>query len=123
MGAANDSDGAGDFNDYYEGRHADYDGHGGDYTRNNVTGSTTGGGSNLTDGEMIHSWKFKYGSEMFPSLRETAIENARCPAVTVEVNTLTREQIRYAFCMHLAAVNLRLGLNAFHTHLFVYSCG
>jgi hypothetical protein len=58
-GGGNDSDGAGDFNDYYEGQHADYDGHGGNHTSDNVTGSTTGGGSNPTDGGMIHSWKFK----------------------------------------------------------------
>ena len=54
----NDSDGAGDFNDYYEGRHADYDGHGGDHS-DNVTGSNTGGGNNPIDRGMIHSWKFK----------------------------------------------------------------
>jgi hypothetical protein len=51
--------GAGDFNNCYEGRHADYDGHGGDHTSDNVTGSTTGGGSNPTDRGMIHSWKLK----------------------------------------------------------------
>ena len=43
------SNGAGDFNDYYEGRHADYDGHGGNHTSDNVIGNTTGGGSNPTD--------------------------------------------------------------------------
>jgi hypothetical protein len=58
-GGGNNSDGTGAFNDYYEGRHADYDGHDGNHTSDNVTGSTIGGGSNPTDGGMIHSGKFK----------------------------------------------------------------
>ena len=37
-GGGNDSDGTGDFNNYYKGQHADYDGHGGDHTSDNVTG-------------------------------------------------------------------------------------
>jgi hypothetical protein len=40
--------------EYYDDRHIDYDGHGG-----NATGSTTGGGKSPTDGGMIHTWKSK----------------------------------------------------------------
>ena len=71
----------------------------------------------------MHSWKFKrkawYGSEMVPSLRETAIKSTRCPAISVEVNTLTREQIRYTVlgapssCCQLAAGLERLSHASF----------
>ena len=58
-GGGNDSDG--DFNDYYdEGRYADYTCMMAmTATILDVTGSTTGGGNNPTDGGMIPSWKLK----------------------------------------------------------------
>ena len=45
-GDGNDIDDAGDFNDYYDDRYADYDGHGGDHSDNATIGSTTGVGNN-----------------------------------------------------------------------------
>ena len=59
---------------------------------------------------------------MVPSLRETAIESTRCPAVTVEVNTLTREQILNAAlyapsCCQFAAGLERLSHASFRRFL------
>ena len=127
-GDGNDSDGAGDFNDYYKGQHADYDGHGGDHTSDNITGwvlveevETTP----LMEEWYIHgnsSNKAWYGSKRVASLRETVI-NVRDAWMSLWKSILWLGS-RYVtlFSMHLAAINLRLGLNAFfHTHLFADS--
>ena len=91
----------------------------------NATGSTTGGGDNPSDGGYFRgnlSLKLDMVPKWFHRWRKR-LSNVRDAQLSLRKSILWLGS-RYAtlFCMHLPAVNLRLGWNAFHTHLFADTC-